>query len=397
MSVQVYAFGLFAVELLAQFGWSRAQVYFAHTITTLITGICSPFIGKWVDKHGIQPTITIGAFAGGALFALLGLTQSIWYLYGIYAIMAIAQALAGQVPVNTMITNWFERRRGSVLGILATGVGWGGMIMPPLIALIITNLGWRGAYAVLGVSRILLLTPLIALVFRFRPEEKGLLPDGRSLEEEEALQAHQQETADKAAPGWSVKGLLRQPAFWFLFSTFFFLFFALNAVLYHAIPFFTDKGFSATVAAAFVSGIAFCGIVGKLSGGFIADRIGPKPVSMFAYVLQALAVFVALTANSTPFYWLFAALFGLSFGGVIPMMPMLVVRSFGRASFGTIYGMLLMAMSAGVGIGPLVSGYLFDITGNYNIPFSLAIGSLLTACVTVFFARTPKQNTDTAS
>jgi len=391
-AVGVYAFGLFAVELCATFDWTRAQFYFAHTISTVVTGVCGPFVGRWVDKHGIQPLMPLGAFIGGVLFALLALTQSIWYLYGIYLVMAVAQSGAGQVPFNTMITNWFEKKRGIVLGILATGIGWGGIIMTPLIALIISNLGWRGAYAVLGTARVLFIVPLITFIYRFRPEEMGLLPDGRSPEaESEASPASKvKEGGEKPKSAWTLKAVIKQPAFWLLFITFLAFRLGLNIVLYHAIPFLTDEGIPTATAATLVSCIAFGGIVGKLAGGYTADRIGPRPVAIFAYGLHAVAILIAVMADAMPMYWLFAVLFGFSLGTATPMLVMLTAHYFGRESFGAIFGTISIAMSLGVGIGPLISGFLFDIMGNYDMAFSMAVGFLVIACITISLARPPE-------
>ena len=99
-AIGVYAFGLFAVELGSEFNWTRAQIYMAHTITTVVTGICGPFIGRWVDKHGIQPLMSLGALVGGISFTLLGLTQSLWYFYGIYFIL---EATIQQKTASTSI------------------------------------------------------------------------------------------------------------------------------------------------------------------------------------------------------------------------------------------------------------------------------------------------------
>lgn len=398
-AVGVYAFGLFVVELCAEFNWTRAQVYLAHTITTMVTAVCGPFVGRWVDRHGIQPLMTLGALIGGVFFALLGLTHFIWYLYGIYFIMAIAQSTSGQVPVNTMITNWFEKKRGTVLGILATGVGWGGIIMTPLIAWIISVLSWRAAYAILGIARVLLIVPLVTFIFRFRPEEKGLLPDGREPEAEEETPSGPEvgESEKESRPRWTLKTAVKQPAFWFLFTTFFSLRFGLNVVMYHAIPFFTDAGITIATAATLMTCIAGCGIVGKLVGGYIADKIGPKPVAIFAYSLHAVAIFIAIVANTMPVYLLFTVLFGLSLGAAAPMMVMLTAQCFGRESFGAIFGTMAISFSMGLAIGPLVSGHLFDITGSYDIPFFIAIGFLIIACITVSLARSPKPKVSTPS
>ena len=126
--VAVYSFGLFATPLLNEFGWERSELYLATTISAIAGGFSGPFVGRWIDRHGIKPFVPICAFMAGLLLALLTLTQTIWYFYAVYLFMTIARVGVSPVPTNTMLSNWFEKKRGTTLGIVETGISWGGVV-----------------------------------------------------------------------------------------------------------------------------------------------------------------------------------------------------------------------------------------------------------------------------
>jgi MFS family permease len=364
--IAVYSFGLFATSLLEEFGWERGELYLATTISAIAGGISGPFIGRWIDRHGIKPFIPICALMAGLFLALLAFTQSIWYFYAIYTLVTLTRAGISPVPVNTMLSNWFDRRRGIALGVVETGISWGGIVLTPLTALIIVNLGWRSAYVILGVATILLTVPLVTFVMKLRPEEIGEIPDG------------------------TLSTAYRQPAFWVLITIFFLFRFAMSGVLYHVIPFMVGAGVSATVAAGMVSGIAGAGIAGKLIGGYMADRVGARAIGAFACLLHAGAIVILPLFDTMPMYWLFAILFGFSFGAMSPIMAMLVAQCFGRQSFGTIYGTVAISITAGIGVGPIFSAYIFDATGTYDPAFFSLIPMLVIAGGMILLARAPK-------
>jgi len=378
------------VPLLAEFGWARGELYLAQTIAIVVGGLISPFIGKWVDRYGVKGLMSFGALMCGTLLALLSFTSSIWYFYGIYFLMAMARAAIGQIPINTMVTHWFEKKRGFVMGLVTTGIGLGGVIITPLAALFIDNYGWRSSYVILGIISAASMFPLAFFVMRLKPEEKGLLPDGRSPEEDDYRETGPVNQAQSPQVAWTLRAALRVRAFWLIAIIFFLFRFGWHGVTHHIVPYYTGAGVPTTVAAAMVSCIAAMGIVGKLVGGYVGDRTGPRVLVIYSHLLLAGSVALLLLIDSIAVYWVFAATFGFFMGVLTPMLPLMISYCFGRQSFGTLFGTIYIAFAAGVGLGPVFSGYLFDFTGSYQQAFVIHIVLLIAAAVIACWIQPPK-------
>jgi len=380
------------IPLIKEFGWAKGQLSLAVTLSSLAGGVSGPFIGRWVDRHGPRGIMTLGAVVAGASYALLSLTPSIWYFYLIYLLFALGRAGAGTVPSNTMVTNWFREKRGLAIGIMATGIGWGGVVVAPLATWLILTFGWRAAYTILGIGSAVILTPLIfSLMRRLRPEEMGLLPDGKSsIEQSKSVSSAPTEEKAPETATWTLRTASRTWAFWLLGLGLFVFYFGQASIIFHARPLFEERGASAQLAGVLVSLLAGMGILGKLVSGYILDKIRARYFAIFTGLLHAATLVVFLTTKDIPILWLFAIMFGLALGSLATLGPMSVGQCFGRASFGVIYGTIAFAITAGVGLGPLFFGSIFDTTGSYNPALWLYIGTHLLAGTLIFLTRSPK-------
>jgi sugar phosphate permease len=394
----VYCFGVFMPHLLNDFGWGRGQLSLAVTISSIAGGLSGPFVGKWVDRHGPRGIMTLGALVAGTSFALLSLTPSIWYFYIFYLIFALGRAGAGMVPSNTMVANWFREKRGLAIGIVATGIGWGGVIVQPLAAWLILSFGWRSAYVALGVASVLILTPLIFLLMRrLRPEEMGLLPDGKiSFEEARPNPLAEPAETGPSTPTWTLGTAARTWTFRLIWLGIFVFYFGQASIIFHGVALFQERGASPQLAANLMSLVAFVGILGKVSSGYVLDKIKARNFALLASFLHVATLTVFLTTTGVPVLWLFAVLFGLALGSLATLGPMSVAQSFGRASFGAIYGTVGLATTVGVGLGPAFFGLIFDTTGSYNPALMLYIGTHILAGAMIFLARSPKPPVETA-
>jgi len=387
-----YSFGVFLRPLTEEFGWTRGQLSLAVTIGSFAGAVSGPFVGRWVDRHGPRGIMLLGALASGTAFALRSLTPSIWYFYAIFLIGALGGALAGNVPVNTIVTNWFVEKRGLAMGIKATGIGWGGLIMVPVATWLILTFDWRIAYAVLGVFIVAVNLLVVLLLMRWlRPEDKGLLPDGKvSIAQETPATPVAVEKKELPKSTWSLKTVSRTPAFYLLWLGLYLAYVGQASIMFHGIPLFEGRGASTPMAASLMSTIAFLGIVGKLVAGYIADRITARRVAVCVFCLHAVALVVLLNTKGVSTLWLFVLMYGLALGGLGTMAPLLVGQLFGRASFGAIFGTIGIAVTAGVGTGPTLIGFIFDAAGSYNPALMLYVGTHLLAVALIFLARPPK-------
>jgi MFS family permease len=214
VGVGLYAPPVFLVPLQEQFGWSRAAIAGGSAMAAIMVGIISPLVGVWIDRYGSRKVMTAGALAMAAAFALLGLVSSLWQLYVLNLTAAVGMACVAWIPNQTLISNWFTRKRGLAMGIALAGIGFGGLAMAPLAGFLIDRFGWRLAFAGLASLVFFIVIPATLALIRSRPSDLGLLPDGD-------IPARSGSTVDgeaqgEAAPGLALSESVRSSAFWVL-------------------------------------------------------------------------------------------------------------------------------------------------------------------------------------
>ena len=376
-----YTFGAFFIPLIDEFGWTRAQLSLAVTIASVL-GLAAPLVGTWVDKYGARVVMAVGALVTGSAFALLGLTHSLWYFYLMYLIVASGHFGILNIPVTKVVSNWFVERRGLAIGITLTGFGIGGLCMLPLASYLISSLGWRSAYHLLGAVICVVLIPLSLFTIKNHPQDKGLLPNGNISQAEESYPL--------PAAEWTLGRALRAPAYWLIIGALTLAYFGTAAVLAHAIPFFEDQGISPQMAATMLASAIGVSIPSRVAAGYIADRVSVRYIAGFSFFLQLVALVFLLEAGSMAMFWAFVAIFGVAMGGMFAMEPLLISKHFGMASFGAIYGTLWGLSAFGFAAGPPLAGHIFDISGSYNSAFILFIATTILATMLIFFIKSPQ-------
>ncbi|MBI4334334.1 MAG: MFS transporter [Chloroflexi bacterium] len=393
-----YSFSVFLKELTQAFGWSRSQVSAGLTIQVVMLALMSPVVGRLSDRRGPRQVMLLGCLVLGACYLALFWLNALWQFYLLYLVIGIGHAMGGQVPVGVAISNWFSRYRGRAVGTTAIGMGLGGLVGVPLAERLIAGLGWRWAYLDLGLLLWALTLPAVAFLMRNRPEEMGLLPDGATpaptgnspLRPEGALQGGD----EKKPPARPTDGLtraeaLRSSGFWLLAFAFFLIGLASFAVMIHQMPFLTDKSFSKQMAA-FIMGLTVGGsILARVGFGLLADRVSTRAATVLDYLLVATGIPLLLVANSPWMLYLFAVVMGLGIGGIVVLMTLMTREWFGPAAYGEIFGYLTLAFMAGAGLGPMLAGYVFDVTGNYTRAFVPAIAVVLLAALAISLASVP--------
>jgi len=389
----LYSFGVFFKPMMAEFGWTRAMTAGAYSLRSVEGGIAAPLVGWAVDKYGSRKIIIIGALISGLGFALMPLISSLLGFYLFYGVvLSIGMSAMLYLPADTVLAKWFVRKLSRALAVLKTGAGFGGLICAPIAAVLITHLGWRSAFLVLGVSVWVIVIPL-ALVVRNSPEEKGLRPDGDPPFQEGTEKADtsselkEQISALGPAEDYTLKQALSSPTYWFLCAAFFFQSMAHSVVIVHSVPHLTDVGISPERAAFCLGLLTLVSVVGRLLFGYLGDIIVKRYLFMFAYFMEACGVLVLMTVRTMPQAYLFIALFGIGFGGTVPLAPAIRAEYFGRAAFGKIQGFMTPITMLSSAVGPIFAGYLYDTTGSYHTSF-LSTGLLtFLAIVIIFFAK----------
>ncbi|GAF98589.1 unnamed protein product, partial [marine sediment metagenome] len=227
-----YTFSAFIIPISDDFGWSRAEISLAMTVASLV-GLAAPLVGTWVDRYGARRVMAAGALITGGAFALIGFSTSIWYFYAFYFFMALGQLGALNIPIARVVSSWFDKKRGLAIGITLSGFGIGGLTMLPLASYLISVLGWRMAYHILGLIILIVLAPLSMLVIRERPAEMDLSPDGKTSDEMRTKTPLTDEL--QASATWTLSSALRTKAFWLITGALSLTFLGTGAIIAHLV------------------------------------------------------------------------------------------------------------------------------------------------------------------
>ena len=391
-----YSFGVFFKPMMKEFGWTRAMTATAFTLSTILYGVACPIIGTLVDRFGSRIVIMIGAVMGGAGFASIYLTDSIFKLYIYYSLlMSVGIAATALVPCNAVIARWFVKKRSTATGLVSAGMAVGAFIFVNLAQWMIKTYGWRMSFVIMGIVVIVCILPIALFVIKNRPEDKGLLSDGDTTEEIPRCAEPTTISAAPAAPAptWTMTSAMGTFAFWCISLSYCAYLFAYGSVMVHTVPHATDIGHSAAIAAFALSLLTGSSIIGRLSAGWLGDKINIRYAGAGFMALSGVAMFAFLIITSIKNEWLmyvFAVCFGIGYGGMTPLMAVITSKMFGTKAFGVIYGWVLLIGVIGNGVGPTITGYLYDVLGSYIWAFTICGAIALLSAVLFLLARQPK-------
>lgn len=248
-------------------------------------------------------------------------------------------------------------------GIVLTGLGIGGLIAPPLASRLISIYDWRISYIIIGILGLVIVI-LAAQFLRRDPEQMGQVPYGAGREAEHGLKSGNE--------GFSLNEAVRTRQFWMYFGALFCFGFSLYCLVVHIAPHAIDLGISATSAANILAVIGGLGILGMVTLGIAADKIGNRWVFIIGFILMSAAIFGLMPAREEWLIYLLIVVFGFGHGGFASSESPLAARLFGLKAHGSILGTAVLGFSIGAAIGPFLSGYIFDVTGSYQMSFLIA-------------------------
>ena len=382
--VSFWAFGLYIEPLEEQFGWSRGEVSGALSLGLLTGGLSGPLIGRWIDVRGPRQVILFGAVTTALSYGLLGTTSELWQWYLYSAINGVFRQMMFFIPFQALISRWFDRRRGIALSILGTGFALGGVVVVPAMRVIIDSLGWDVSFVVSGLVIVALFLPLGTLLVRNEPSDVGAQPDGAALPAGSLAEA---EASARRVSGLTLRAAMATPHFWLVGIGFTFFFFGLFGMLVHQIPLYVSIGVPRGTAALIVSATAALGMGSRLAFGLIADRVTRFEHLVIAMCACLASALIALLLDSGVVgITLFVVLWVCGTGGGPIIEAMLLTRMFGLAHFATLLGAMLVIEELGLVISPTIAGWIFDVTGSYDLALvlfvcSFGLGALLFAVV----------------
>ena len=380
-----YGHGVFLDPLRAEHGWSKGSISLAITLYFITTGILGLFIGRQVDRVGPRPILIIGALIAGLGFGLLSLVQELWQLYLVYLFIAIGWSASSMIPINTVITNWFIRRRGLAMSLVMHGLSLGGIILVPCATYLIAKWGFKVTLPILGGLFWVVIIPLAVLVIKRRPSDIGQFPDGWPMpDQEEGSESSINYAAQLRI--WTRREAMSTTAFWAIVGSFLLAMTAQVAYIMHQISFLSQT-LGATGAASAVSLTAGASIAGRVALGTIVDRIDKRHATMGLLLCQAAAVLALAFSNHVAVLYLGTFTFGLTMGGILMMQSLLIGECFGMVSFATISGAIGLFVASGSALGPAIAGFIFDATQSYRIAFTIFASISLLGAVLVLFAK----------
>ena len=383
-----YSYGVFFKAIAEDFGGSRLGVAIGLTVTNAVGAIAAPYVGRALDKYPLRNVMGIGALFMAFGFLGLSFVQNELQFYLVLGLfIGFGASSMGNLATSKLVTNWFDKRRGTALGIAAAGVSLSGVIMPYISAELIENFGWRQGFLVYSAFTFLVVVPLI---FRFvisRPEDVGLRPDGAmpiKFDDGSIVPP-----VEKVPPKVRLLELFKEHNFRMIVLTFSLLFCSMSATLTHMIPRLTDFGYTLVEASLVMSLCAGFGVIGKLSFGWLSDRLSVRKVMAIVIFMQFTGQYLMFSSLDYLTFAIGASMFGYGVGGVVPMHGAVVGKTFGRDRFGAVLGLMRPAMFPIQILGVPFAGWIFDVTGSYDIAFQVFLGLYFLAALAVSFYRQP--------
>jgi MFS family permease len=363
----LFSLGVFLVPIERAMGWSRGAISSVALLNWISMGVGSFCWGALSDRIGGRGVALAGGCLLGLGLVLSSQAQALWQLVVTFGVLVGFSVGAFYAPLTSTATKWFSARRGLAVALVSSGIGLGILLVPPLARALTSAWDWRVAMLVLGDLAWLVIIPT-ALLIR---EEPGatVAPAG----------------APAAAPACSTAQVFRAPQFWAIALTHFACCAAHSGPIFHMVTHAIDQGVPAMAAATALGVSGLSSVAGRIGGGVIADRVGVKPTLLGGLALQAALVAAYLVARETSTFYALAVVFGVAYGGVMPLYALVTREYFGEQVMGTAYGAVFLVSALGMGLGSVAGGLIYDRLGAYAW---LYIGSALIAAMAVLLALT---------
>jgi MFS family permease len=360
------SFGIFLTPLLDEFDWNSAATSGAFSLSMFIYGVLGIVVGGLNDRFGPRAVLTFCVALLGLGYLLMSQVGTLWHLYVFFGVIVGVGMSGVWVPQLSTVARWFDKRRTLMTGIVIAGVGIGQFVGPPITSRLIVAYDWPLASIILGVA--VLLTGITAAQFlRREPAQAGRTPY------EERERRYETPTV---APAFSFREAAATAQFWIAFGILFSYGFGLFAFIVHIVPHAIGLNISPVSAANILALRGAIGIFGSYTLGAVADRIGNKQIYIIGFIVMSAALFWLSFAGEEWMLYLFVVVFGFVIGGMATSESPLTAWLFGLGSHGLIYGVVHVGFTVGAAAGPFVAGYIFDVTGSYQMAFliSAAVG-----------------------
>jgi len=391
-----YSYGVFLPFMCNEYDWSRALVGAGLSVALLAFGLPSPLIGASIAKFGPRVNIIFGNLLVVIGLAGMSITTQLWQLYLFYGILVGLGAGFGlYMTCTTVANNWFVRKRSLAMGVVTTAGGLGGLTFPPLVAALISSIGWQMSWLVLA-SIQLIGTVVIGgiILVRNRPEDMGQVPDGMPMAQNSEIveETSYASAGDQSASDWETREAVRNPVTWLITTLCAANFLAIGTVTAHQVAYLEDMGFSPIIAAMTLSLVPGTSILGRLAFGLLGIKFNVRHLAIVSFVAQVIALAILLTARSLFLIYTYAALFGISYGALVVALPTFIGTYYGRSHYAQILGFIFPMAIIAEAVGPIMAGAIHDAMGTYTLAFAIITGFSIVGLICTVFARQPKSS-----
>jgi MFS transporter, OFA family, oxalate/formate antiporter len=385
----VATLSIFVEPMTTEFGWTRTALSGAVSLGGVMAALASPLIGPVLDRRGARIVLCTAVLLTGLCTMLLSLTQSLLAFYIFFCIARMNFAGPFELGIYGSLNSWFLARRAFVTSI-ANLAQMAGLVAVPLIAhFAMQRDGWRAGWIAIGATVLLVgFVPTWLLMVR-RPEDAGLLPDGRRPDTAVSPAGSASAPLPIIEPTFTRGQALRTPAFWLLALYTLTVYPVQAGISLHQAPYLIERGLTPTIAATIVSTFSLFSALSSLAFGLLTRRIGVRIGLVLAGLFLGVSAILML-GIATPWQgYVAACCFGIGIGGVLTVLPIAWADYFGRRSFGAIRGAALTVQVTAQASGPLISGLLRDATGNYVASLTFFAALSFVGAVVGLLARAP--------
>ena len=355
----------------ADFGVARGAASLPYTMTMLGFGVGSILTGRASDRFGIMPPLVVTSLALAAGFVLGSRAPTLGLYAAAQGLLIGFGSSATFSPLLAHMSQWFDRRRGIAVAVVASGNYVAGAVWPPIVQHFIAAQGWRPTYLGIGIFCALTMVPL-ALLFRTPPPAHGSQAARSTV--------RRREEPPLGVPGPTLQRLLTVAGLCCCV--------AMSMPQVHLVAYCSDLGYGPARGAQMLSVMLGCGVVSRIGFGFISDRIGGLRTLLLGSLLQGLALVLFLPFDGLVSLYVVSALFGLFQGGIVPSYAIIIRDYFPAREAGARVGIVITATLLGMALGGYLSGAIFDWTGSYRAAFLNGIAfNLVNLSIVVWLLR----------
>jgi MFS family permease len=368
----LFSLAVFLQPMSEATGWSRAGISSTMTIDFLVMGVAAFGWGALTDRFGPRIVVLSGTILLGLGLVLASRATSLLQFQLVYGLVVGAAAGAVFAPMIATVTGWFDRRRSLAVSLVSAGMGVAPMTVAPFAQWLIQSYDWRTSLLIIGIVSWAILIPAALLVRRAPTAAEGA--PGAPAEGGEGL---------------TVAQALRSPQFIVLSLTFFLCCAAHSGPIFHVVSYALACGLPAMTAVTIYSAEGLAGLAGRLLFGVLGDRFGARRIVVLGLMVQAIGAGAYYFTRTAGEFYAVAILFGMAYGGVMPLYAVIAREYFPMRIMGTVFGGAAMISSLGMALGPAAGGWLFDNLGGYGLLYvgSFGVGLAAVAMALAFPAR----------